>query len=352
VTTPTCVKQWSYDNVAAGALGKLYQASRFNHILLGTTPFTSEWTYTYSYGGLDGRVSQRTLQHAWNGSATTGQESFTQAWTYTQLGKIDTETYPNCASTFTNCSGTTTRAVQNLYANGYLTGVNGYTGGAGITYYANGMVASVGHANNVTATYGLDPNGMPRPASITATGPFGTWATGSYAFDGSGNVVQVGHGYYLYDLVSRLTTAQVETNLVDNANPGLDTFSFQSTSYDAFGNIQGFSNLSTPTDAATNHLSGSSYDASGNLRLWNGAVTYDYDELNQLKHYKNGAQEWFYMYDADDERVWSDQTPVNGLSRFDRWTLRGLDGKVRRTFELYGYAWGNAWGGSNLWEDP
>jgi RHS repeat-associated protein len=57
------------------------------------------------------------------------------------------------------------------------------------------------------------------------------------------------------------------------------------------------------------------------------------------------------MYDADDERVWSFQTPVNGLSRFDRWTLRGLDGKVRRTFELYGYAWGNAWGGSNLWED-
>jgi RHS repeat-associated protein len=351
VTTPTCVKQFSYDNVSAGALGRLYQASRFNHILLGTTPFTSEWTYTYTYGGLDGRVSQRTLQHAWNGSTSANQESFTQGWTYTQLGKIDTETYPDCAPAFGKCAGTTTRAVQDLYTNGYLTGVNGYTTGAGITYYGNGMVASVTHANGVTATYGLDPNGMPRPASIAATGPFGTWTTGSYAYDGSGNVVQVGHGYYLYDLVSRLTTAEVETNIIDNANPGLDTFSFQSVSYDAFGNIQGFSGNATPTDAATNHLSGSSYDASGNLRVWNGAVTYDFDELNQLKHYKNGAQEWFYMYDADDERVWSDQTPVNGLPRFDRWTLRGLDGKVRRTFELYGYAWGNAWGGSNLWED-
>jgi RHS repeat-associated protein len=75
------------------------------------------------------------------------------------------------------------------------------------------------------------------------------------------------------------------------------------------------------------------------------------DAINQLKHYKNGAEEWFYMYDADDERVWSDQPPINGLPSFDRWTLRGLDAKVRRTFELYGYNWGNAWGGSNLRED-
>jgi len=57
------------------------------------------------------------------------------------------------------------------------------------------------------------------------------------------------------------------------------------------------------------------------------------------------------MYDADDERVWSFQPPANGLARFDRWTLRGLDGKVRRLVELYGDNWTNAWGGSNLWED-
>ena len=107
---------------------------------------------------------------------------------------------------------------------------------------------------------------------------------------------------------------------------------------------------STPTDSRSNQLTGGTFDASGNLHSWNGA-SYDYDELNQLKHYKNGAQEWFYMYDADGERVWQLQPPINGLARFDRWTLRGLDAKVRRTFELYGYAWGNAWGGSNLWED-
>ncbi|HXO28963.1 MAG TPA: RHS repeat-associated core domain-containing protein, partial [Thermoanaerobaculia bacterium] len=172
-----------------------------------------------------------------------------------------------------------------------------------------------------------------------------------YAYDGSGNVTQVGQGYYLYDPVSRLTTAEVETNPVNNSNPSLDTFSYQGTTYDAFGNIQGFSSNSTPTDPSTNHLTGGSYDASGNLRAWNGASTYDYDELNKLKHYVNGAQEWFYMYDADDERVWSFEPPLSPNPRFDRWTLRGLDGKVKRHFELYGYNWGNAWTGNNQFFD-
>ena len=287
--------------------------------------------------------------------ATGTQESFTQGWTYTQLGKIDTETYPNCAPTFTACSGTRNVASQNLYTNGFLTGVNGFTAGAGITYYPNGMVSSVTHPNGVTSTYGLDPNGMPRPASITATGPASTlWSTGPYAYDGAGNVTQMGHaGYDLYDGVSRLTTAVVQTNAVDNPTPAANATVSQSVSYDAFGNIQAFLGSpgnSTPTDPRSNQLTGGTYDASGNLRSWNGA-SYDYDELNQLKHYVNGAEQWFYMYDADGERVWQFQPGINGLARFDRWTLRGLDSKVRRTFELYNYAWGNAWGGSNLWED-
>ncbi len=355
ISTPTCVKQLTYDNVAAGALGKLYQASRFNHILFGGTPYTDEWTYTYNYAGLDGRVSQRTLQHTFNGQATGNQESFTQGWTYTQLGKIATETYPNCAPTFTSCSGSTTLATQNLYTNGFLTGVSGYTASPGITYFPNGMVSSVTHANGVTTTYGLDPAGMPRPASITAMGPASTlWSTGPYAYDGAGNVTQIGHaGYDLYDGVSRLTTAAVQTNAVDNPTAGANATVSQSVSYDAFGNIQAFvgsPGISTPTDPRSNQLTGGTYDASGNLRSWNGA-SYDYDELNQLKHYLNGTQEWYYMYDADGERVWQYQPATNGVANFQRWTLRGLDAKVRRTFELYNYAWNNAWGGGNLWED-
>jgi RHS repeat-associated protein len=356
ITTPTCIKQFTYDG-PNGALGRLYQASRYNHPLLSGTPYADQWTYTYAYLGLDGRVSQRTLQHTFNGQATGNQESFAQAWTYTQLGKIDTETYPDCAPTFTKCTGTFGRAVQNAYSNGYLTAVNGFTGGAGITYYPNGMVNSVTHVNGVTALYGLDPYGLPRPASITVNGPSGTlWSSGPYAYDGAGNVKQVGLSYYLYDLVSRLTTAQIETNPIDNFNPA---FTSQVATYDAFGNVMSLSagprTLQTPVNASTNQLTGGAYDGAGNLKSWNeGPPTYniahyDYDELNQLKHFTVGSQEWLYMYDADDERVWTYQANVN--PRFDRWTLRGLDGKVKRTFELTNYQWTNSWTGSNLWED-
>ena len=57
------------------------------------------------------------------------------------------------------------------------------------------------------------------------------------------------------------------------------------------------------------------------------------------------------MYDADNERVWSFQPPAGGNARFDRYTLRDLDGKVKRTFEVTGYNWANSWTGTNLWED-
>ena len=187
--------------------------------------------------------------------------------------------------------------MQNLYSSssGWVTGVNGYTGGAGITYYANGMASTVTHPSGLTATYGADPFGMPRAASITAGG----WTSGAYAYDGAGSVDQIGHGYYTYDPVGRLTTAQVETSEADNSNPALDTFNLQTTTYDAFGNIQGFpTNNLTPTDAATNHLTGATYDSSGNVRSWNGpppafqVPTYDYDELNQVEAQLTSAVTW------------------------------------------------------------
>ncbi len=220
------------------------------------------------------------------------------------------------------------------------------------------MPSTVTHANGITATYGLDPYYLARPSSISSGG---LWNSGTYAYDGMGNITQVGHGYYTYDSASRLTNVQLETNALDSSTPASNTFSTQSIAYDGFGNIQSFTTNSvigqTPTSASSNHLTNSSYDASGNLLTWNGdgqygaAATYQYDELNMLKSYVNGAQSWLYMYDANDERVWSFQPPANGNSRFDRYTLRGLDKKVRRTFEVSGYDWANAWTGANLWED-
>ncbi|HXO20133.1 MAG TPA: RHS repeat-associated core domain-containing protein [Thermoanaerobaculia bacterium] len=346
--SPTCVKDLTYDSAGGG---KLYQATRWNHILLGGAPHVSKLTHTYTYGGLDGRVSQRTLQHTFDGLTDPSKEAFVQSFTYTQLGDLDTETYPNCAAGFTSCAGSTARAVPMTYANGFLTAVVGYTSPVpnsawGITYYPNGMTAQVGHANGVLTTYANDPNGMARPASITsALGQTTLWATGTYQYDGVGDVKQIGNGYFLYDGVSRLVSSAIVTAAVNGPVSLTQAYTF-----DAFGNIQtisGSSGRNTPTTSATNRLTGGTYDAAGNLTYWNGA-NYDYDELNQLKHYLNGAEEWLYMYDAEDERAWSFK--VGAAPRFDRWTLRGLDGKVRRDYEVSGYQWNN-WAAGNTWED-
>jgi RHS repeat-associated protein len=352
-----CVKTFTYAtaNTSGSSNGKLVQAQRYNFPVLNGTRNVELLQTSYVYSGLDGRLSQRDLRLIPNGDMTANaHEWFTQSWTYNDLGDVAGETYPGCAPQFAGCTGTTPRTVNYTYTFGRLTAVVNYTGtvpgqaaGTGITYLSNGMVSQVAHSNGVVWTETADPSGLARPATITVTAPGGgaLWSTGSYQYDGTGNVKQIGGSYYLYDNVSRLTAAN---NLPSTALSGGSQF--QSFTYDNFGNLQGYTGtigLSTPTSSQTNQLTGGTYDAAGNLRSWNGAI-YDFDALNQLGHYKNGAQEWLYMYDADDERVWQFQVGVS--PRFDRWTLRGLDSKVRRTFEVTAWGWGN-WSSGNFWED-
>ena len=107
---------------------------------------------------------------------------------------------------------------------------------------------------------------MRRPSAISAAKNGGTlWSSGAYKYDGSGNVVKTGNGYFLYDRVSRL----IEGRIYDGPTGG-GTQKWQSYTYDPFGNIQsigGTSGRSTPTSSATNRLTGTGtvYDSAGNL---------------------------------------------------------------------------------------
>ena len=178
---------------------------------------------------------------------------------------------------------------------------------------------------------------MRRPQSIASTTtagmPITLWKTDNYVYDGAGNITQIGAARFLYDPVSRLTSGSLVLGPQDNGAAASQTYTF-----DAFGNIQTIGgNIihNTPTNSATNRLNspGITYDPAGNLTTWNGA-SYEYDDLNQLKHYISGNEEWLYMYDADDERLWSFKP-----GRFDRWTIRDLAGKVLRTYEATNYNW-------------
>lgn len=331
------LKHFDYDTAAGWGNGKMAKATRYNYPLLVGAPHTAQITETYAYNGVDGRASQRDTEMIFDG---TPKEAFTQSFTWTALGDVDTLTYPACIAG--RCPATTTRTVTNGYTLGYLTSVaSGGLTYATINYHLNRMVNQVAHANGITDTHTVDATGMQRPGSITSTfGGTTRWTTGTYSYDGSGNITKMGTSWFTYDKVSRLTTGTVFTGPLGGGTQKQQTYTF-----DAFGNltaIGGSPGRTIATDATTNRLTTSTapatlttYDSAGNLTAWNGAATYDYDAFNQMWRMKSGAEEWLYIYTADNERVWSFKVGAN----FSRWTLRDLGNKVLREYNNNAGTW-------------
>ncbi len=92
----------------------------------------------------------------------------------------------------------------------------------------------------------------------------------------------------------------------------------------------------TPTDTTTNRLTtaGTTYDAAGNMTAWSGN-SYEHDAFNQMTRMVSGAEDWRYIYDANDERLWSYRVGGGSL-----WTLRGLNAQVLREYRSH-IAWSN-----------
>jgi RHS repeat-associated protein len=316
--------------------GKITQQSRFNYVTVNGGPFTVELREAMNYCGRDGRMSRRSLENWVNGGAAPSETFFLPNVTYDALGNVTSLDYPRC--THGACTAPSPRTVTSSYTNGFLTAVGnpsnaGYYASS-ITYHPNLMVNQVVHNNNpvdatksLTDTYANDPNAMRRPASITVTTPTAAvrWSTGSYGYDGAGNVKAIGTHTFTYDLVSRLKAGTLYLEPTNSVTQRTQTYT-----YDAFGNmltIGGSSARNTPTSAATNRLTSGTYDAGGNLTGWNGN-TYKYDPLNLMWDYRTGSgEEWIYMYTADDERAWTYKIGNTSL-----WTLRGPDGKVLREY--------------------
>src|SRR5437016_6253322 len=96
-----------------------------------------------------------------------------------------------------------------------------------------GLINQVAHANGVIWSQLADPTRMARPGGFTSTLNGATlWNTGSYAYDGAGNVTRVGSSYYLYDNVSRIGTASFSTLALDGGTPTVQNYA-----YDPFGNL-------------------------------------------------------------------------------------------------------------------
>jgi RHS repeat-associated protein len=294
-----------------------------------TTNFLSQETYTY--GGVGGHVSQRdTLAGIVGGY----QGTFIQNFTWSDLGVPATVTYPQKAGVGP------ARTVTFDLTNGWLTRVHeGTTNYASsISYHANGMVNQVTRPNSTTDTFAKDANDIVRPASVTVRGPLGLtlWTTGTYTWDGVGNIKAMGSDTFFYDKVSRLLEGKITSVSKKQCN-----------SYDAFGNIKGQATVAssqtcTPSswsvDSATNRfLSPITYDSAGEQLSWNsGAYVYGWYPTGQMRQFDGSARTTIYGYTADGERVGAyDSYAPSGVS----YTLRGLDGKVLRVYRESGGVW-------------
>ena len=149
-------------------------------------------------------------------------------------------------------------------------------------------------------------------------------SSGTYLYDGAGNIKAIGSDSFAYDVVGRLKEATVQASL-------------QSYNYDAFGNrilttrgtnaIGCVGGCEAPSTVfpQNNHLTGAAYDVAGNAISVNGAA-YAYDGTGMVTRATVGSDDRMFIYTADDERI----GVRNGFSW--TWTVRDLSNKVLREF--------------------
>lgn len=158
------------------------------------------------------------------------------------------------------------------------------------------------------------------------------WSSGTFVYDGAGNIMRIGADYYVYDQAGRLIQGSA-----DNERSGIN--SFQLYTYDIYGNRNGAATFGSGCIGGCgafldineyNHIRttshGASYDGGGNLTQYDGyQYTYDAAQMMTRIRLPNTTLDNQYVYTADDERLATYIAP--GQWRF---TVRDLDGKVLR----------------------
>ena len=137
---------------------------------------------------------------------------------------------------------------------------------------------------------------------------------------------------YQYDALNRLISAQGTGWAQTQAYDGFGSL----TSRVGYGTAQS-TTISTPVNAATNQLSGYSYDANGNLI----STGYSYDAENRIEFANAGGVQYF--YDAQNKRIWQGNCTTSGYcSPGTGWVLNaeqvnmyGADGKMIGTYSLF-----------------
>jgi RHS repeat-associated protein len=340
----------SYPQCAGGKCkGKLAAAARYNYAPdLGTVAVAE----TYQYNGVGGLPSRR--DRSIGTSSTFDGQSFFFGQTNNDLGAVASVTYPCRTDSATQClsADRTPPTITMGYSAGMLTNVGSYA--SNITYQPNGVVGTVIHGSGSTAVsevWDADAYGMARPSTIRATNGSNTdlWNSGTYAFDGSGNIKAIGSPAsggtaYYYDAFGRLTSWKT-----GGANSAYD---FSGRRYDAFGNyLSAFQKICMPyvsgptqrcfttnfaaqqISGTTNRYAGMTYDEAGNVTAQSGRA-FTWDPLGVMTGATSNGRTFRYLYSPDDERVAVvERVVINNVTRnLTTWSARDFSNRLLTTW--------------------
>jgi RHS repeat-associated protein len=172
------------------------------------------------------------------------------------------------------------------------------------------------------------------PTSLSFSPP---WDSGTYSYDGAGNITGIGNDTFTYDSLSRLSTADIKGNA-------------ESYTYDAYGNLKLKTTIPaggtplivdlTPSTANNNRLAAQAYDTAGNL-TGDAGETNIYDSFSMMREKDVGGYgSEYYLYTANDERIavisnsCVGAAPQNCSSARITVSPRDESGKVLRQFDL------------------
>ncbi len=304
----------------------------------------------FVYKGMNGRQSGTRQLLDWKGLASPGVDSDWASFVWRTGWAAD----GGPASLTAPYRGSSeVRSYSYQRSRGSLLGVNDVSRGqsflkalgvhAPIEYNAAGQPTWIGYANGSSLAVPRDvlhrPQGM-TVSALVAGGSVAPWQSGPYAFDGAGNITEIGGQRFTYDAVFRLKGARI---LPQAQAPAVTTPDVLSWTYDLAGNMLTQALVSTTqvpeppghdfahtfppalqnndnrmTDAAF------SYDPNGNLVRFRGqqqqAVGAVWDTGNRMRAFVEGDPwssagvpgEW-YRYDSGGQRwfrVGRDGKPV------------------------------------------
>ncbi len=320
----------SDENGPKGA-GKLALTKRHNYVPDPADPsrdINIVVSETFAYAEQDGRVSHRT-QRANNGVSFTLEVD-----SYDALGNIAALRYPLCAFG-TGCENLGARTVDSTYTFGRLTTIEGAV--SAISYHPDGQLARLDHLNGVNEI--LDRDSFGRLGELRTTGAVDNWETGSYGYDGAGNITAIGSESFRYDTAGRLASATIDLDPSSGTTLRTRTYG-----YDRFGNLTQIAGAGDAVgdiavDASSNRLSAAaSYDVAGNLVQHDvGGATYDYtyDAFNLMTELNGPTSQRAYLYTAGGERFATFDLPGGTES----WTPRGLGNQVLSRLQRTESAW-------------